>query len=209
MLKNPSVIFWDFDGVIKDSVEVKADAYEKLFISYGLEVARRIREHHENNGGLSRFIKIPLYLTWAGEVPSPILIEDFCDRFSKAVMQATIDSPWVPGVKKYLQDNFTRQGFIIVTATPEVEILKILDTLAIRKYFREVHGAPKQKNFIISDILARWKLSPGSALMIGDSVADLEAAQINQVPFLLRRTSMNKVVQTQFNGIMIDNFNYE
>ena len=32
LLKTKKVIFWDFDGVVKDSVEVKSTGYEKLFL---------------------------------------------------------------------------------------------------------------------------------------------------------------------------------
>ena len=31
LFKRAEIIFWDFDGVIKESVGVKSDAYEKLF----------------------------------------------------------------------------------------------------------------------------------------------------------------------------------
>ena len=32
LLKTMQVVFWDFDGVIKDSVVVKSKGYEKLFL---------------------------------------------------------------------------------------------------------------------------------------------------------------------------------
>ena len=35
-LSNFDAIFWDFDGVIKDSVEVKAEAFAALFKIYGI-----------------------------------------------------------------------------------------------------------------------------------------------------------------------------
>ena len=39
------LIIWDFDGVIKESVQVKADAYAALFNAYGIEVQKKVREH--------------------------------------------------------------------------------------------------------------------------------------------------------------------
>ena len=42
--------FWDFDGVIKDSVDVKTQAYFQLFEPFGLDVAERVRQHHEAMG---------------------------------------------------------------------------------------------------------------------------------------------------------------
>ena len=34
-LSDYKLVFWDFDGVIKDSVTVKTDAFSKLFEKYG------------------------------------------------------------------------------------------------------------------------------------------------------------------------------
>jgi phosphoglycolate phosphatase-like HAD superfamily hydrolase len=60
-------IFLDFDGVIKESVEAKSAAFVHLFEGFGDDVSKRVRSHHEANGGMSRFEKIPMYLGWAGE----------------------------------------------------------------------------------------------------------------------------------------------
>ena len=56
------LIFWDFDGVIKESVSVKTDAYVELFSLYGSDICKQVRKHHLANGGMSRYDKIPLYL---------------------------------------------------------------------------------------------------------------------------------------------------
>ena len=75
-LKSAKTIFWDFDGVIKDSVVVKSDAFEQLFLPFGDEVAISVREHHEANGGMNRFEKLPIYLKWAGEEVTVELIDE-------------------------------------------------------------------------------------------------------------------------------------
>jgi len=51
--------FWDFDGVIKESVEVKTQAYFSLFELFGPGVASKVRKHHIANGGMSRLINSP------------------------------------------------------------------------------------------------------------------------------------------------------
>lgn len=200
------VVFWDFDGVIKESVDIKSFAYEHLFLSFGYDLARRVRSHHESNSGVSRFDKIPLYLSWAGESTAPSNVETFCERFSQSVMQAVIDSPWVPGVYELLLQNHSDQVFVLVTATPQHEIETILDGLGLAQCFCEVHGAPTRKADAIKGALARLECEPSGALMIGDSKADLEAAQANLVPFLLRRTLFNLDLQAAFCGPMFDNF---
>lgn len=48
-------IFWDFDGVIAESVNVKTEAFYNLYLPYGIEIAEKVRRHHLDNGGMSRF----------------------------------------------------------------------------------------------------------------------------------------------------------
>lgn len=204
LLTQKEIIFWDFDGVIKDSVTVKSCAFEQLFLSYGRELAARVRLHHESNGGLSRFDKIPLYLKWTGESPTPEKVQLFCDRFSVLVLQAVIDSNWVPGVREYLSTHYEEQYFVLVTATPQLEINHILAQLDISHCFREVHGAPNRKTLIIGSTLRRLNYPLDGALMVGDSDTDFDAAIANCVDFLLRRTSLNIALQKRHAGAFFD-----
>lgn len=205
LLYGKRVVFWDFDGVIKESVEVKTAGFVHLFQSYGQEVAERVRRHHEAHGGMSRYEKVPLYLEWAGELVSADQIQTFCNQFSQLVQQAVIDSPWVPGVREYLLGHHTRQYFVLVTATPQAEIQQILEGLDLASCFREVHGAPTPKTTAIRDVLDHLKCLSGNALMVGDSDSDLHAAENNGVPFLLRRTAFNQALQNRYHGPRFDN----
>ena len=209
VLASANIIFWDFDGVIKDSVDIKTEAYENLFQPYRPEIARRIREHHEANGGVSRFDKIPLYLEWAGQSASPEQIEKCCQQFSQAVVQAVIDSPWVPGVRECLLKHYMDQYFVLVTATPQDEIEKILCSLQLSHCFKEIFGAPTKKDRAIKEVLERLKCSPDETFMIGDSESDLLAAQANSVRFLLRRTPRNGRLQATYQGPTFDDLNDE
>ena len=209
IIGNKKNVFWDFDGVIKDSVEIKSNAYEELFTKWGNEVANRVRGHHNLNGGMSRFDKIPLYLKWAGEEVTEELVAKFCNLFSENVMQSVIDSPWVPGVKEWLLDNFQKKQFILVTATPQHEIEKILLALNINQCFQGVFGSPIIKKEAIRLVLEKENISPYKALMIGDSETDLLAANDNAVNFLLRRTNLNLALQASYKGLQFEYLNYE
>ena len=200
LLRSYTAIMWDFDGVIKDSVDIKTKAYESLFMPYGSDIAKLVKEHHEANGGMSRFDKIPVYLDFAGLKPSESVVKDYCERFSKSVMEGVVDSPWVPGVREYLLDSNAKQLFVLVTATPQSEIEIILDRLDISSCFKKVFGAPIRKETAISNALEHYDLSPNEVLMIGDSISDLEAAQRNLVPFLLRKTLINVDIAARYDG---------
>lgn len=190
------VVFWDFDGVIKDSVNVKTNAFEYLFRSHAPEVRARVKAHHEANGGISRYEKIPIYLSWAGLPCDRAQVDQFCSRFSEMVLDAVVESPWVPGVEDYLLAHYELQYFVLVTATPRQEIETILKRLRIAHCFREVYGAPTEKKEAIANVLRAKKVDLAEVLMIGDTEADMSAAEENQIPFLLRRTRMNLALQS-------------
>ena len=199
-------IFWDFDGVIKDSVEVKSNAFFKLFEKFGHDLALKVMSHHEDNGGLSRFEKIPIYLDLAGKEPTEKLINDYCIKFSKLVKQEVIESKWVPGVLDFIIKNNKKSSYFLVTATPQDEIEEIMNELNIMPYFVEVIGSPTKKTKAIEKILKQYSISPNNSIMIGDSYGDLKAANFNCVPFILRRTKINKNLQKELNCPKIYNF---
>lgn len=208
LLKKAAIVFWDFDGVIKDSLMAKSVGFEQLFLPYGRQVAQRVRRHHESHGGVSRFEKMPLYLSWAGEPATAEQVDHFCQQFSRLVLRAVIESAWVPGVREYLQARHADQRFVLMTATPQQEIEHIVELLDIAHFFREIHGAPKPKSAVIRDVLQRWQLRPEQTLAVGDSETDLNAAEANGVDFLLRRTPLNQDLQRRFQGASFDHLDF-
>lgn len=205
-MKDRKIIFWDFDGVIKDSVGVKSDAFERLFEPFGSEVSSRVRQHHEQHGGMSRFEKLPIYLGWAREPTTPDIVDRYSRRFSDLVLKAVIESEWVPGVLDYLLENCDRQYFVLVTATPQSEIEYILLKLDIRRCFRAVYGAPTAKTAAIAGVLSGLECERDHAVVVGDSEAELVAAKENGLSFVLRRTKQNEALQRSYKGPQIDDF---
>ena len=201
-----ATLFWDFDGVIKESVNVKTQAFVELFKPFGAAVAARVRDHHEHHGGLSRFEKIPLYLEWAGQTATADEVARYCDRFSAAVRESVIGSAWVPGAREYLEANCARQRFVLISATPQAEMEEIVQALGASHWFREIHGAPTPKRDAIESVLLKWKCAPAGALVIGDSTADYKAAKAAGVEFLLRRTPLNLDLQQLHRGLQCEDF---
>ncbi len=204
LLRSARLVFWDFDGVIKDSIMAKSIAFENLFAQYGDEVAARVRRHHESHGGISRFEKLPIYLGWVGEPCTPERSRLFCERFGNAVRDAVVKSPWVPGVREYLLNYFKNQIFVLVTATPHDEIMDIVRELGLVQCFSRIAGAPQSKPEVIREILLTLGILPCDALLVGDSVTDLTAAQLTGVGFLLRRTALNRELESASGCLAVD-----
>ena len=200
------VIFWDFDGVIKDSVKVKSTAFGQLFESFGEDVVKRVREHHEANSGISRFDKLPIYLGWAGCLSTTELVEEYSKKFSILVKHKVIESNWVPGVLEFIQNKTNKQSYFIITATPQAEIEEIINELELTDFFHKIIGAPISKSNAIKSILDSFCIEAEQSIMLGDSISDYQAATENGITFFLRRTSSNIDLQRKLNCIMFDDF---
>lgn len=205
-LNQKKFLFWDFDGVIKDSVEVKTNAFKSLFKDFDPDLVNQIAEHHENNTGISRFEKIPIYLDWVGVKVNKDIVEKYMSHFSNLVMKDVVKSPWIPGVQKYLKKNKKDKSFFLVTATPKDEIEMILKKLLIHDYFIEIVGAPIKKTSAIKSIIRDYNISSKDACMIGDSDSDMEAAVNNKIDFFLKKTILNKSLQSLYKGPQFENF---
>ena len=204
LIKTAKVLFWDFDGVIKESVDVKTKAFQELFVEYGTEVTEKIRVHHEATGGMSRFEKFPIYMEFANIKATDEKIKRLCEKFSDLVLDGVVNSPWIPGAETFIRSNTNQQIFIVVSATPTEELLEIIERLNLRSSFESIFGAPTSKAEAIRTSLNRLSISAADAVMIGDASADLEAASLNKVPFILRRHYSNTKFTESFAGITIN-----
>lgn len=199
-------LFWDFDGVIKDSVDVKTDAFVKLFKDYDADITKKIKEHHLANGGMSRFDKLPIYIQWSGQEPSEEKIQSYLKQFSQIVFQDVINSSWVPGVEAYLRENRYEQKFVLVSATPYDELKEILKALNLQSCFDLVFGSPHSKRNAISCTISDFSISASECLMIGDAKADFDAANFNKIDFLLRKHKSNISVFHDYMGLSVVDF---
>jgi len=199
------VIFWDFDGVIKDSVPVKTEAFRKLFLPFGTDVADKVVEHHLENGGVSRYKKIPYYFkTYVGKNINEEELDRYANDFSKLVVEEVIKSPWIPGVEDFLRNNEYNQEFILVTGTPQGEIEIILEKLNLTELFISIHGAPKEKTDMVSDDIKKYGYKTSDCILIGDSPTDYQSANENNIAFIYR--GKKTILDTLNSEYSIDDF---
>ncbi len=200
------VVFWDFDGVIKDSLHVKAEAFANLFPDVDDSIRQKIKSHHFNNGGLSRTEKIPLYASWAGINATPAIIEKYISDFGELVVNGVINSPWIPGVYEYIKSNHTAQDYFLISATPQKELQKIIESINLSNSFKRVFGSPSVKSNVIKMVVCELGLKLSDCLMIGDSKVDLCAAQENGINFLYRSEDKSSNSIEDYRGPRIANF---
>jgi phosphoglycolate phosphatase-like HAD superfamily hydrolase len=182
------VVFLDFDGVIKESLDMKTSAFAALFAPWGEDAVTAVRAHHIANGGMSRYRKIPLYLrefckTDASEALVQRLLADFAAR----VVEDVVASPFVAGAEDFMHDC-TRRGIpiAVVSGTPEEEMRAIAARMGYDRRFARVYGSPRDKNELLALAQQDFSCAPPDALFVGDSINDYLPAQALGVPYIAR-----------------------
>lgn len=207
LIDKSKIIFFDFDGVIKESIDAKGEAFTEMIPSISENLKLRIKKHHELNGGISRFNKIPLYLEWSGLEGSEENIHKFSSIFSSLVFTKVIKSKFVLGSKEFLESVFQGKECVLISATPLNELKEIIITLNLSKFFRKIYGSPQSKDYAINDYLSLSKKSSSEAIFIGDSYSDYKASKICNLDFLLRKHSKNNINNSIKIKYQINDFN--
>lgn len=176
--------FFDFDGVIVDTVEVKTLAFTCMFEPFGPEVIAKVVEHHRLHGGMNRMQKfLHYYKEFLNKSLANIELEDLCRQFSFLVMNEVIRAPEIPGAQAFLEKWYKEIPCFVVSATPIDELHEIIVRRGLMKYFKEIRGAPADKRSNLGDILASYELTPDLCLYFGDADSDYYAARSFSVNF--------------------------
>jgi phosphoglycolate phosphatase-like HAD superfamily hydrolase len=169
--------FFDFDGVLADSVEVKTRAFAKLFEAHGPEVVRKVVTHHRRYGGMTRVEKFRhYYWEYLDRNLNDDQMADLCRRFSELVVDEVVVAPEINGAEDFLQRWCKRLECFVISAAPEGEIKEIVKRRGMEGYFREVLGAPSDKKENLEILLAKYDLNPSRCCFFGDAESDYLAA---------------------------------
>ena len=179
-------VFFDFDGVILDSVDVKTQAFATMFRAYGPEVERAVVDYHLANGGVSRFKKFEYYYKHILQQPIPQdTLEALGRKFNQLAIEGVLAAPFINGAMDTLK-QLKQQGIpaFVASGTPHKEIQFIVKKRELAPYFVEVHGSPRKKQEIVQDLVSRYAYRLEDCLFVGDATTDYEAAQACGTKFL-------------------------
>jgi len=184
-LNEIEAIFWDFDGVIADSVDVKTRAFEEMFAPLGQPILDQVIEHHRQHGGISRVEKIDYsYRHFIGQPLSPGELEEKCQVYGGIVKQQVIDAALIPGAEDTLARLHEQIPMFVISGTPEDELLEISNRRNLSHYFRRVLGSPVHKAEHVENLLHEFDLNRTHCVFIGDALTDLEAAEKTGTHFI-------------------------
>jgi len=202
LIKN---IIFDFDGVLCESVDIKTEAFYEMYLPCGEEIAQKVKEHHINNGGMSRYDKFRHYeQTFFAQELTDVKMIKLTEQFSNLVKIKVIEAPFVKGALEFLEKFSRNYNCFIVSATPIDEMKEIAEAKKITHFFKEIFGSPKNKIEWGQYILDTYKLKAEEILFIGDAISDYNAAKAHGMHFLLRRTNDNRSLQIESGTRSID-----
>ena len=177
--------FFDFDGVLADSVEVKTDAFAKLFKNFGEDIVSKVIMHHETNAGMTRREKFKFYYKeFLKTSISSKELNNLCNQFSKLVVKKVIKSPNINYAGAFLEKWSNKINCFIVSATPSDEIIVIAEKREIKHYFIEILGSSKTKTQNLQYLIKKYNIIPQEALFFGDAINDYNAAKNCNVNFI-------------------------
>src|SRR5438309_2141700 len=125
-MRSPQAIFFDIDGVILESLDVKANAMAKLFDDRPEQVDAIVR-YHLDNAGVSRYEKFKHYYSeFFQELLSEAEMFSLDQRFGGLIREEMIRCPFVPGARECLAYWSRRTLLFAISGTPEEELRDIL-----------------------------------------------------------------------------------
>jgi len=179
------LFIFDFDGVLVDSVEIKAMVFYSLYKKYGTAVAEKVLSHHRLNGGMSRYNKFRKYhKEYLGKDITQNEIDDLDDNFSAQVMSEVVNAEEILGAKRFLDNCCISDNCFVCSATPEMEIRDIIIQRGWTKYFSSIFGSPATKIENIEKVINSSVVPKKKMLYFGDAHADYMAARECGIDFI-------------------------
>jgi HAD superfamily hydrolase (TIGR01549 family) len=186
MARELRALFFDFDGVIVDSIQLKTEAFRLLFQDYPEHIVKSVADYHRLHGGISRVDKIiHAHTHFLGTPLTKEEVKEWSRRYSELVVKKVIDVSWIAGAKEFLQ-KAKKNGFkiFVISGTPEDELKYILQKRGIADLFQEQLGSPVRKPQHIRWLLEKYQLNPVDCVFIGDALTDYDAAGETGLAFI-------------------------
>jgi len=182
MIKN---ILFDFDGVILDSMPIRDYGFKEIFKDFDDDLVNKLLEYHNQNGGLSRYVKIKyFYNKLLKQEISEEKITNYADNFSKIMKIELVDKRYlIADTLKFIKESYKKYNLHIVSGSDERELQYLCKELEIDSFFQSVNGSPTHKNILVENVLATNRYIESETILIGDSVNDYDAATENNLVF--------------------------
>jgi len=213
-------IIFDFDGVIVDSVDIKAQAFCHVFRDEPEAIRQRIIDLHVNHSGMSRYEKFRIiYNDFLERILTDAELNRLGADFSHFCVDKVVNVAYVPGALEFISSYHSDYDLFVASSTPEAELREIVNKRGIDRYFKGIYGTPRSKLDICRLILQQNQLSADEVAFVGDSISDYEVARQCQIHFIGRIPENSKDLLAQqplrlklsdlihLNDVLLEQFN--
>jgi phosphoglycolate phosphatase-like HAD superfamily hydrolase len=180
------IIFWDFDGVILNSNEVRDNGFETVLKDFPTEQIEQLLTYHKQNGGLSRYVKFRYFFEHVrGEEVSEKEVNEWAAKSSIIMLNSLKDKTLlIPETNDFIEKNYLNYKMHIVSGSDQSELRELCKSLEIEHFFKSIHGSPTPKKKWVKELIEKHRYDPNECVLIGDSFNDWEAASTSQINFL-------------------------
>ncbi len=178
-------IFWDFDGVLINSNEIRDQGFIITLKEYPDWQVDQLMAFHHQNGGLSRYVKFKYFFeNIRMETVEQGRIDELASAFSK-IMRGLLVNPdlLIKENMHFIERNYDDFNMHIVSGSDGNELKYLCEEMDILKYFKSVHGSPTPKTQLVAELIAKNNYNKNECILIGDSINDYEAANDNNIFF--------------------------
>ncbi|MCC5921009.1 MAG: HAD-IA family hydrolase [Cyclobacteriaceae bacterium] len=180
------VIFWDFDGVILNSNAIRDQGFEAVLKGFPKEEVDQLIQFHQSNGGLSRYVKFRYFFEEIRKVSiTDDQVAEWAAKFS-AIMLAQLKDPnlLIQETVSFIKTMGHNHRMFIVSGSDQTELRTLCEFHGLSPFFERIHGSPTPKKEWVHAILEEEQLDSQECVLIGDSINDYEAANVNGIDFM-------------------------
>lgn len=189
MASTPDAIFFDVDGVLIDSMDIKGEAFATAFADRP-DLHDAIVALHHAHGGVTRTAKIALISrSLLGVDPTSAELEARVAAFREAVVTQVVAAPEIAGAAEAVARWSARTQLHAVSATPADELQQIFDLRGMTAWFTTVQGWPPAKADSVDATITARGLDRARCILVGDSREDHAAAQATRIRFIQVRSA--------------------
>ena len=168
--------FFDCDGVLLDSNQLKSDAFYEVGLPYGKGNAHALVECNKRLGGVSRFEKFKYFFETILEKKNfEKELENALNNFSALVCEKLINCPETYCVRDFLDSLPINSKKFVVSGGAQKELRVVFKQRGLDTYFNGIYGSPDSKETIMSNRVTSPDIEY-PAVFIGDSRYDYEVA---------------------------------
>ena len=166
-------VFFDCDGVILNSNQIKTEAFRNAVSYYSSQLVDEFIQFHQENGGASRYVKFEYFYK------DMLGLDDYSTlrQYASEVRSGLLKCTEVDGVRNILKlMNCFGIPCFVVSGGDEKELNDVFNIRGLDKYFSGIFGSPATKIQNLGKIMFD-KGDLSSSIFFGDSKNDLEAAE--------------------------------